>query len=230
MSKKTQSNFNDFNPPSWRGTDSPFAPSRSWDWVNVVYLLSHFCGEFLIRGDNLIAMGPKDAQDIAILRWLVNTIRSTRERHLRSIQGQSAEAAGKQAYQDPQERMWLLAGACYVLVLASFDRPGITTGATASPSGSDTGTGVNEYARREVKRLHDWWEEKVTEWLQVQTLPWESICFEMLENVAWLTTPEGEMIIEQLYRDTVARLGGQWSDLNRQVFYLPEPPEQAGEI
>ena len=192
----------EFVPPQWRESHSPFCPSYHWEWANVAYLLSQIVGEFLVKENRLVASRPTDPADVSCLQWLVSAIRCVR---LTESQGRNPTA--RQPYHDPQLKIWVLAGACYALLLASL--PSLADGNILSTSTlSCNGIGVDSYAKRELQSLNTWWEVKIAIWMECPTLPWSSLALEVLDKVAWLTSVEGEMIIEQLHRDSVAQVGG----------------------
>lgn len=177
----------DFIPPEWQQSDTPFAPTRSWDWANVAYILSHITTEFLLEDERLINTLPRNPVSISSLQWSANAIRSMREN----------ARQGECGYQDPQRKMWILAGACYALLLAglSSPRPGTQDEVRLFTAGG-----------RRLLELRGWWGDKVTLWLHSQTLPWCSLSLEVLDKVAWITSPEGVVIIEQLHEECARRL------------------------
>ena len=197
----------EFRPSQWRESDSPFCPSYHWEWANVAYLLSQIVGEFLVKENRLIATRPTDPMDVSCLQWLVSAIRCVRLSEPHNTEGQGANSTTRQAYHDPQLKMWVLAGACYALLLASLPGSSDCNGGPP-PAFSRNGIGVDSYASRELKKLHAWWEVKISMWMESQTLPGEALAMEVLDKVASLTSVEGEMIIEQLHRDSVAQVGG----------------------
>jgi hypothetical protein len=204
-SKKTTHTDFEFNPPQWRQSDSPFAPIRSWDWANVAYLLWHIVAEFLLGEDHLTSTQPRDLMGVAALQWLVRVIRLVRstsgQQRVQSREadpspsGQAQALTQLQGYRDPQTKIWALAGVCYALLLASMSGPAATGAEPAS------------LAQTELHNLHAWWEEKMAAWVESQTLPWCSLSMDVLDKVAFLTSAEGEMVIEQLHQNTVALFG-----------------------
>lgn len=181
----------DFNPPRWRAADDPIAPARSWDWANAAYLLSHFIGEFLLQNEELVPTRSTESGDDAVLAWLVVGLREQRARS-KTQQGYK----GIRMY-DSQKRMWILAAAGYALLVAGSQN------SSDSSSGAKVKQGCGDYKQanvaRELREIQTWWEEKMDAWKDAGgRLPDRALTDEVLDKVAWLTSEEGEVVIDQL--------------------------------
>jgi len=166
--------------------------THSWEWGNVAYLLSHMVEEFLVRDDRLIATLPAQKKDVVCLQWMVQTMRC-----MRGQMRDPAETASpsKPAYEDPQKKIWVVASACYALVLITLCRE---HGAAVAHE--------DEEAEKKLVDLRGWWDAKLAAWTESQTLPDCGLAMEVLDKLGWLTTHEGETAVQQLHRGCVGKI------------------------
>ena len=197
-SKKGESDLG-FNPPQWQHSNHVLAPIHSWDWANVAYILSLLVSEFLVKDGRLLVSRPQEATDLACLQWLMKEIRVVHD-----IESQPAKPCSMSRHSDPQRKIWVLAAACYALLLTSVSEPTIDSKINAETGESFV---VDEVAEAKLNELRSWWHRRVAAWTGFKKLPWCSLSIEVLGKVAWLTTMDGEPVIAQLYRDGLSQIG-----------------------
>lgn len=168
----------------WLLSRTSFSLSFSWQWVNVVYLLIQIVGELLVKNGQLIATAPSSPEDSASLQWLMRELLLIHHKE-RDIGSQNMTELGPGVHQDSQLKNWVLAGICYALLLASL--PELHK--------RDAHSGLHQ--------LQAWWEERVNTWMESLDLPGSLFALEVLEKIEWLTTVEGESIIQQLYDNSL---------------------------
>lgn len=174
----------------------------------MAYILSLFVAEFLVKDGLLLVARPDSVVDLAVLQWLRNEIRS-----LHSIDDHAATIPSTIVkYRDPQRKMWVLAAACYALLLTSVSghEPPVGRTATGSSLGEEDLV-EDEVAEMKLLEMRVWWHRRITEWTGTKRLPWCSLSMEILGKVAWLTTLDGEPIIAQLYRDGISQIRNKQS-------------------
>jgi hypothetical protein len=221
-SKMTTQSTN-FTPMRWRANpNDPFILTHYYDWANVAYLLCHFVSEFLIRGNRLTTSTPADPIDIACLQWLLKSTRSVRNGRSPSLSmGIVGSSSGILQYQDAQKKVWVLAGTCYALLLAGISDPTPEPSPETERSGGsielalngvemeETLPGIEQDNVHQVNELRVWWENIIEDWTEAQTLPDTEVSLGMLDKIAWLTSTDGERVIEQMCADITAQVGSE---------------------
>lgn len=183
----------DFNPPRWRNSIDSIAPTRSWDWANAAYLLSHLIGEFLLQNETLIPTRTDKSGDDTVLTWLIGSLRDERTRGKVRQRDKFIDMDGIRicAY-NSQRKMWILAAAAYILLVAGSQ--------SIYDAAMGKGNSDDKQARgtRELREIQIWWEEKMRSWGDSGKIPDSTLTDDVLDHVAWLTSQEGEVVIDQL--------------------------------
>lgn len=169
---------------NWLLSKTSFALNYNWQWVNVIYLLVQIIGELRIKNGQLVATVPSGPEESASLQWLLKEMQSIRHGS-RNEGSQQQTQVLSESYQDSQLKNWVLAGTCYAFLLVSL--PTLHTSDTQS----------------ELHQLQIWWEEKTVIWMESLDLPGSMFALEFLDKIAWLTSIEGETVIQQLYEKNI---------------------------
>lgn len=154
--------------------------------------------EFLVKDGRLLVSRPQDPADLACLQWLRKEIRAADY-----AKSQPMKLSTMIRHPDPQHKMWVLAAACYALLLSSVSEPVIDNKDTAT---SKEQVQVDQAAESKLQELRSWWHMRIAAWTGSKKLPWCSLSLEILGKVAWLTTMDGEPVIAQLYQDGLCQI------------------------
>ena len=166
------------------------APMKSWDWANAAYLLSHFVGEFLIKNQGLVPLRPPDAHDDGVLAWLLS--------NLHRFHAEDRETSRSNASRHPtsEQKLWVLAAAAYALIICGvITQPDLSENIKRYSDPEQ----VEAKAARQLREIRVWWEEKMAAWNNTE-LPSGTLISQILEKVAWMTSKDGEFVVEHLRR------------------------------